>query len=102
MGGGTPVQKEWKGKRLRGLEGLGWGWGGGGGGGSGSWDGDRGARVRLGGAVQGPLSLFLLLQYSWKLLHPTNEYDNKECPKDAEAYERVSGRSRNFSGGYLY
>jgi len=28
-------------------------------------------------------------QYSWKLLHPTNEYDNKECPKDAEAYERV-------------
>ena len=30
------------------------------------------------------------LQYSWKLLHPTNEYDNKECPKEAEAYERVS------------
>ena len=30
------------------------------------------------------------VQYSWKLLHPTNEYDNKECPKDAEAYERVS------------
>ena len=29
------------------------------------------------------------LQYSWKLLHPTNEYDNKECPKEAEAYERV-------------
>ena len=29
------------------------------------------------------------MQYSWKLLHPTNEYDNKDCPKDAEAYERV-------------
>ena len=28
--------------------------------------------------------------YSWKLLHPTNEYDNKECPKDAEAYERAT------------
>ena len=32
-------------------------------------------------------SLTLPLQYSWKLL-PTNEYDN---PKEAEAYERVSG-----------
>lgn len=31
----------------------------------------------------------LFSQYSWKLLHPTNEYDNKDCPKDAEAYERV-------------
>lgn len=30
-----------------------------------------------------------VLQYCWKLLHPTNEYDNKECPKDAEAYEKV-------------
>ena len=30
------------------------------------------------------------MQYSWKLLHPTNEYDNKACPKEAEAYERVS------------
>jgi hypothetical protein len=35
-----------------------------------------------------PLTLHTL-QYSWKLLHPTNEYDNKECPKEAEAYERV-------------
>ncbi len=31
-----------------------------------------------------------VVQYSWKLLHPTNEYDNKDCPKEAEAYERVS------------
>ncbi|KAL5460570.1 hypothetical protein EMCRGX_G034022 [Ephydatia muelleri] len=28
--------------------------------------------------------------YSWKLLHPTNEYDNKECPKEAEAYEKAT------------
>ncbi len=34
--------------------------------------------------------LIYCVQYSWKLLHPTNEYDNKDCPKEAEAYERVS------------
>ena len=33
--------------------------------------------------------LHIILQYCWKLLHPTNEYDNKECPKEAEAYEKV-------------
>ena len=29
------------------------------------------------------------LQYSWKLLHPTNHYDNKDCPSTAEDYEKV-------------
>lgn len=28
--------------------------------------------------------------YSWKLLHPTDHHQNKECPKEAEEYERVS------------
>ena len=38
------------------------------------------------------------MQYCWKLLHPTNEYDNKECPKDAEAYEKVrDGHSHSCS-----
>lgn len=53
--------------------------------------------VSLGSCIGGSVNvecyasqLFILLQYSWKLLHPTNEYDNKDCPKDAEAYERVS------------
>ena len=41
----------------------------------------------------------LSLQYSWKLLHPTNEYDNKDCPKDAEAYERVSHEGVSSSPG---
>lgn len=27
--------------------------------------------------------------YSWKLLHPTDHHQNKECPKEAEEYERV-------------
>lgn len=27
--------------------------------------------------------------YSWKLLHPTDHHQNKECPQDAEEYERV-------------
>ena len=39
-----------------------------------------------------------VVQYSWKLLHPTNEYDNKDCPKEAEAYERVSGVSCDYPG----
>ena len=28
--------------------------------------------------------------YSWKLLHPTDHHQNKECPQEAEEYERVS------------
>lgn len=27
--------------------------------------------------------------YSWKLLHPTDHHQNKECPVEAEEYERV-------------
>lgn len=27
--------------------------------------------------------------YSWKLLHPTDHHQNKECPPEAEEYERV-------------
>jgi cytoplasmic FMR1 interacting protein len=27
--------------------------------------------------------------FSWKLLHPTDKYLNRECPEDAEEYERV-------------
>ncbi|XP_026473678.1 cytoplasmic FMR1-interacting protein-like [Ctenocephalides felis] len=28
--------------------------------------------------------------YSWKLLHPTDHHQNKDCPKDAEEYERAT------------
>ncbi|CAH0391027.1 unnamed protein product [Bemisia tabaci] len=28
--------------------------------------------------------------YSWKLFHPTDHHQNKECPQEAEEYERVS------------
>lgn len=31
-----------------------------------------------------------LLQYSWKLVHPTDKYSNKECPDNAEEYERAT------------
>lgn len=27
---------------------------------------------------------------SWKLLHPTNSRDNKDCPETAEEYERAT------------
>lgn len=27
--------------------------------------------------------------YSWKLLHPTDHHQNKDCPLEAEEYERV-------------
>ena len=27
--------------------------------------------------------------YSWKLLHPTDHHQNKDCPPEAEEYERV-------------
>lgn len=32
------------------------------------------------------------VQYAWKLLHPTDKYTNRECPDDAEEYERVGER----------
>ncbi|PSN54695.1 Cytoplasmic FMR1-interacting protein [Blattella germanica] len=28
--------------------------------------------------------------YSWKLLHPTDHHQNKECPQEAEEYERAT------------
>jgi len=28
--------------------------------------------------------------YSWKLLHPTDHHHNKDCPADAEEYERAT------------
>jgi cytoplasmic FMR1 interacting protein len=33
--------------------------------------------------------------YSWKLLHPTDHHQNKDCPAEAEEYERVQF-SRQF------
>ena len=33
--------------------------------------------------------------YSWKLLHPTDNRTNNECPKDSEEYERVRHISKN-------
>lgn len=42
------------------------------------------------------ISIFLLpiplheLQYSWKLVHPTDKYSNKDCPDNAEEYERAT------------
>ena len=33
--------------------------------------------------------LIYFFQYSWKLLHPTDPHQNKECPQSAEEYERV-------------
>lgn len=32
----------------------------------------------------------VLPQYSWKLVHPTDKYSNKECPDNAEEYERAT------------
>jgi len=34
--------------------------------------------------------MFSCLQYSWKLVHPTDKYSNKECPDNAEEYERAT------------
>lgn len=34
--------------------------------------------------------LLSVFQYSWKLLNPTDPHKNKECPHEAEEYERVS------------
>lgn len=36
------------------------------------------------------LKLWLSSQYSWKLVHPTDKYSNKECPDNAEEYERAT------------
>lgn len=38
----------------------------------------------------GTALLFWLLQYSWKLVHPTDKYSNKDCPDSAEEYERAT------------
>lgn len=42
-----------------------------------------------------PLIIFFLLfsgvwQYSWKLVHPTDKFCNKDCPGTAEEYERAT------------
>lgn len=31
-----------------------------------------------------------LSQYSWKLVHPTDKFCNKDCPGTAEEYERAT------------
>lgn len=36
------------------------------------------------------LCSFWLPQYSWKLVHPTDKYSNKDCPDNAEEYERAT------------
>uniref|UniRef100_A0AAR2L8R8 Cytoplasmic FMR1-interacting protein n=1 Tax=Pygocentrus nattereri TaxID=42514 RepID=A0AAR2L8R8_PYGNA len=33
--------------------------------------------------------------YSWKLVHPTDKYSNKECPDNAEEYERATRYNYN-------
>jgi hypothetical protein len=33
---------------------------------------------------------FFSLQYSWKLVHPTDKFCNKDCPGTAEEYERAT------------
>lgn len=37
-----------------------------------------------------PTLWIFLPQYSWKLVHPTDKYSNKECPDNAEEYERAT------------
>lgn len=39
--------------------------------------------------------------YSWKLLHPTDHHMNKECPQEAEEYERVRFYPLISSNKYL-
>lgn len=36
------------------------------------------------------LTLPCVLQYSWKLVHPTDKFCNKDCPGTAEEYERAT------------
>lgn len=31
-----------------------------------------------------------IFQYSWKLVHPTDKFCNKDCPGTAEEYERAT------------
>lgn len=31
-----------------------------------------------------------MFQYSWKLVHPTDKFCNKDCPGTAEEYERAT------------
>ena len=38
---------------------------------------------------------------SWKLLHPTDPHQNKECPQEAEEYERVSHLSSLNKNSHL-
>lgn len=33
---------------------------------------------------------FFFTQYSWKLVHPTDKFCNKDCPGTAEEYERAT------------
>lgn len=39
--------------------------------------------------------------YSWKLLHPTDHHMNKECPQEAEEYERVQATTQNLLIYYI-
>lgn len=43
-----------------------------------------------GGPAAQPPAFSLPLQYSWKLVHPTDKYSNKDCPDSAEEYERAT------------
>lgn len=36
------------------------------------------------------VGLFPSPQYSWKLVHPTDKFCNKDCPGTAEEYERAT------------
>lgn len=36
------------------------------------------------------IALLCLSQYSWKLVHPTDKFCNKDCPGTAEEYERAT------------
>lgn len=36
------------------------------------------------------LTISGVLQYSWKLVHPTDKFCNKDCPGTAEEYERAT------------
>ena len=44
---------------------------------------------------------YFLFQYSWKLLNPTDPHKNKECPPEAEEYERVSKQLREVWCSYF-
>lgn len=42
------------------------------------------------------MHLFFIAQFSWKLLHPTDNSIDKACPKEAEEYERVRQKGRKI------